>query len=87
MIQTFWKDNSGVLYRGEVLEVLKELPAESVSCMITSPPYYGLRDYGVKGQLGLEETYQEFLSKLWAIFDEMLQNLNYILKICKAKRY
>jgi DNA modification methylase len=41
---------------GDCIEVMKTLPANSVQCCVTSPPYYGLRDYGVDGQIGLEET-------------------------------
>ena len=41
---------------GDALTVLAGLPAESVHCVVTSPPYYGLRDYGVDGQIGLETT-------------------------------
>lgn len=37
------------IIQGDSLEVLKELPSESIDCIITSPPYYGLRDYGVEG--------------------------------------
>jgi len=43
------------IYQGDSLEVLRTLPAESVHCVVTSPPYWGLRDYGVAGQLGLED--------------------------------
>jgi site-specific DNA-methyltransferase (adenine-specific) len=42
------------IHHGDALSVLRTLPAESVQCVVTSPPYYGLRDYGVAGQLGLE---------------------------------
>ena len=56
---------------GDCLEVLKQLPDESVNCCITSPPYWALRDYGVEGQLGLEPTFQEYLDKLIIIFDEV----------------
>lgn len=42
------------IYQGDVLKVLKTFPNESIDCIITSPPYYGLRDYGVEGQIGLE---------------------------------
>src|SRR5664280_2091262 len=45
-----------VIHCGDALEVLKTLPSESVNCCITSPPYYGLRDYGVDGQIGLDQT-------------------------------
>ncbi len=52
------------------LTVLADFPADSIDCIVTSPPYWGLRDYGVEGQLGLESHPQEYLEKLWAIFDE-----------------
>src|SRR3990167_454831 len=57
--------------QGDALEVLKTLPSESVDCVITSPPYFGLRDYGVDEQLGLEPHFNEYTYKLIAIFDEV----------------
>jgi site-specific DNA-methyltransferase (adenine-specific) len=57
--------------QGDSLEVLKTLPSESIDCAITSPPYWALRDYGVVGQLGLEPTFQEYITKLCDIFDEV----------------
>lgn len=54
----------------DVLKGLKKLKTESVDCIITSPPYWSLRDYGVKGQIGLEKTWQEYLGKLSEIFNE-----------------
>ena len=59
------------LLQGDALEVLKTLDSESVDCCITSPPYWALRDYGVVGQLGLEPTFQEYITKLCDIFDEV----------------
>lgn len=56
---------------GDSLEELKKLPDESVDCVLTSPPYWALRDYGVDGQLGLEPTFQEYINKLCDIFDEV----------------
>ena len=56
---------------GDSLQELKKLPDESVDCVITSPPYWALRDYGVEGQLGLEPTFQEYITKLCNIFDEV----------------
>lgn len=56
---------------GDSLEVLRTLPAESVDCCITSPPYWNLRDYGQDGQLGLEPHFDEYIEKLCAIFDEI----------------
>ena len=49
------------LIKGDVREVLKGLDPESVQCVVTSPPYWGLRDYGVDDQLGLEATPEEFV--------------------------
>ena len=41
---------------GNTLSILKTFPDDCIDCVITSPPYYGLRDYGIEGQLGLEPT-------------------------------
>ncbi len=60
-----------MIYCGDSLEVLKTLPDESVQCCVTSPPYWGLRDYGVEGQIGLEETLAEHLEKLVIVFREV----------------
>lgn len=46
----YYDDGQIVLYHGDALAVLCQLPAKSVDCAVTSPPYYGLRDYGVEGQ-------------------------------------
>jgi len=59
------------IIQGDSLEVLKTLESESVDCVITSPPYWALRDYGVEGQLGLEPTFQEYITKLCDMFDEV----------------
>jgi len=59
------------IYQGNSLEVLKTLPSESVNCCITSPPYWGLRDYGVGGQLGLEKTPEEYVQNLVSVFKEV----------------
>lgn len=60
---------------GDALTILRTLPSRSVQCVITSPPYFGLRDYGVAGQLGLEASLEEYLAKLVAIFDEVYRVL------------
>lgn len=57
------------IYQGDALAVLRTLPSESVHCCVTSPPYWGLRDYGVTGQLGLERTPEKYLARLVAILD------------------
>ena len=59
------------ILQGDCLEVLRNLPDESIDCVVTSPPYWALRDYGVDGQLGLEPTFQEYITKLCDIFDEV----------------
>ena len=46
---------------GDVLDKLKDLPEESIQCCVTSPPYWGLRNYQEEKQLGLEETPEEFV--------------------------
>lgn len=56
---------------GDALAVLKEMPDEIVNCVVTSPPYWRLRDYGIKGQLGLETTMEEYIEKVVAIFREI----------------
>lgn len=59
------------IYQGDSLDVLKNLPSESINMCVTSPPYYGLRDYGVEGQIGLEETPEEYIGKLVNVFREV----------------
>jgi DNA modification methylase len=59
------------LFCGDALEILKTLPDASVQTCVTSPPYFGLRDYGMAGHIGLEETPDAFVQKLVAIFREV----------------
>ena len=56
---------------GDCRDMLKTLPEQSVHCCVTSPPYFGLRDYGVDGQIGLEQTPAEFVAELVAVFREV----------------
>ena len=60
-----------MILQGDCLDVLKTLDGESVDCVMTSPPYWNLRDYGIEGQLGLEPTFQDYITKLCDIFDEV----------------
>jgi DNA modification methylase len=62
---------TNIIIQGDSLEVLKTLPDESVNCCITSPPYWGLRDYCIDGQLGLEKTPDEYVAKLVETFREV----------------
>lgn len=56
---------------GDAIEQLKTLPDKSINTCVTSPPYYGLRDYGIDGQLGLEESPEEYINKLVDVFREV----------------
>jgi DNA modification methylase len=67
---------SVTIHTGDALTVLRSLPSESVQCVVTSPPYFGLRDYGVDGQIGLEPHPAEFVATLVAIFDEVRRVLH-----------
>jgi DNA modification methylase len=60
-----------LLTQGDVIERLRELPAGSVQCVVTSPPYWGLRDYGEAGQIGLEKTPEEYVEKMASVFREV----------------
>ncbi len=59
------------IYQGNVLKVLKTFPDESIHCCVTSPPYWGLRDYGIEGQIGLENTPEEYVAKMVEVFREV----------------
>ena len=63
------------IYQGDALELLRLMPSGSVNCCVTSPPYWRLRDYGVEGQMGLEATPQEYVSKLVEVFSEVRRAL------------
>lgn len=56
---------------GDCREMLHTLPDQSVQCCVTSPPYFGLRDYGVAGQIGLEPTPAEFVAQMVEVFREV----------------
>lgn len=60
-----------LLIEGDVRDVLPRLPDESVQCVVTSPPYWGLRDYGIAGQIGLESTLAGYINKLTNIFSDV----------------
>ena len=59
------------IIEGDCLKSLREMSDKSVNCCITSPPYYGLRDYGNEGQIGLEETPEQFVEQLVQVFREV----------------
>ena len=68
-------ENAWKMRQGDVLERLREMPNESVHCVVTSPPYWGLRDYGVPDQLGLEPTPEEYVAKMVEVFREVRRGL------------
>lgn len=59
----------------DALEYARTLPDDSVDCVITSPPYYGLRDYGADGQIGLEPTMRQYIERLVTLFAEVRRAL------------
>lgn len=59
------------IFEGDALNVLSRLPSDCVQCVVTSPPYWGLRDYGIEGQIGLEETLAQYINRLVSIFSEV----------------
>ena len=63
------------VYNEPCLETLKKMEDKSIDCVITSPPYWQLRDYGYEGQWGLEPTFQEYLAHLWEMMDEIYRVL------------
>lgn len=59
------------IHIGDCIKVMKTMPANSVDCVVTSPPYWGLRDYGVAGQIGLEPTLGEHLQVMVSVFEQV----------------
>lgn len=59
------------ILQGDCIKVMRTLHDESIDCCVTSPPYWGLRDYGVDGQLGLESTPEEYVAKMVEVFREV----------------
>ncbi len=71
MTLPYYQDSHVTLHHGQALDVLSSLPSGSVDCCVTSPPYFGLRDYGVAGQIGAEASPAEFVAALVAVFAEV----------------
>jgi len=67
----YYEDATAKIYLGDVHDVLRSFDSESVDCCVTSPPYYGLRDYGVEDQIGLEDSPSEYIAKLVEVFREV----------------
>lgn len=60
-----------ILFEGDALTVLQRLPSGSVQCAVTSPPYWGLRDYNIPDQIGLQETLPQYINSLRSVFTEL----------------
>ena len=69
--KTLHDGQARLIYGAPNIESLRSLPAESVHCVVTSPPYWGLRDYGDPDQLGLEETPEDFVLNMVAVFRQV----------------
>ncbi|ODS37335.1 hypothetical protein BEH94_07105 [Candidatus Altiarchaeales archaeon WOR_SM1_SCG] len=65
------KDTTPLILEGDVLECLKKIPDNSISVVVTSPPYWNLRDYEVEGQIGQEKTIEEYIKKMVDVGNEI----------------
>ena len=70
-MKPYYEDPFATIFHGDCRTVLPSLPDCSVNCCVTSPPYFGLRDYGVDGQLGLEPTPDEYVAQMVDVFREV----------------
>jgi DNA modification methylase len=68
---TYYTDDQVTLYHGDALDVARELSDGSADCIVTSPPYYGLRDFGEPGQYGLESSPAGYVEKMRELFAEL----------------
>lgn len=62
---------ANIIYNIDCLTGLRNLPDDSIDCCVTSPPYFNLRDYGVSGQIGLEDTPEQYIQKMVGVFHEV----------------
>lgn len=74
-MSTYYQDETITLHHGDSLDVARTLEPGSVDCIVTSPPYFGLRDYGNDGQYGLEETPAAYVETMRALFSELRRAL------------
>ncbi len=70
-MKPYYQDDYATIYHGDCREILVSLPDRSINCCMTSPPYFGLRDYGVGGQIGLEQTPEEYVAQMVNVFREV----------------
>lgn len=67
----YYQDQNVTLHHGKALDVTRAMPDESVDCVVTSPPYFGLRDYGHEGQYGTEATPGEYIESMVGLYREV----------------
>jgi DNA modification methylase len=75
------------ILQGNCIDKIKDLQNNSIDCVVSSPPYFGLRDYGVDGQFGLEKTYQDYIEntvKVFETFKPKLKRYRYDLVECRG---
>jgi site-specific DNA-methyltransferase (cytosine-N4-specific) len=65
------KLTESVLIEGDASRALQMLPAHSIQCVVTSPPYWGMRDYDISSQIGSEDTLEEYISRIVTVFKEV----------------
>jgi DNA modification methylase len=70
-VKPYYQDDWLTVHLGDCRAVMAEMEPESVNCVVTSPPYWGLRDYGTDGQLGLEPTPEAYVESMVAVFREV----------------
>ncbi len=70
-MKPYYQDNYITIHHGDCRAVMREMEPESINCCVTSPPYFGLRDYGHPGQLGLESTPEEYTAAMVDVFREV----------------
>jgi DNA modification methylase len=71
-VKTFYDNGQIALHAGDASEVMAQLPESSVDCVVTSPPYWGLRDYRAVGQIGAESGVDQYVARLASAFDELV---------------
>ena len=68
---TYYADEQITLHHGDALDIARTLPDGAADCIVTSPPYFGLRDYGIDGQYGLEASPAEYVETMRGLFAEL----------------
>lgn len=73
----YYSDDQVTLHHGDALQICRQLKSGAADCIVTSPPYFGLRDYGADGQYGLESSPAEYVERMRALFAELRRVLAY----------